>query len=269
MLLHLLTIEIRKTIRHPGLWIGLGMLAFTLALATLLQHAQTARSYQASTGGLEQDLLEGLSLYNWIGVFVYAIAASVIVAFDYPDRSIQLWLSRGTPRWLLLCARLLTILIIGLLLVSATILLILGLAVISRLVFFGQVDSLRLNWMAILPTILRVFLSGLPYLALTLLLAVVSRSPLFAAGGTIVFGAVVEPLALSLGERYPNIVQFLPRFLAQIIQFDNLSLDRTAPASILPAGLMTIPQAALSIAGIFVLLGMLSIIIFSRQDLGG
>ncbi|MFT3892983.1 MAG: hypothetical protein QM730_15230 [Anaerolineales bacterium] len=143
--LRLLSIETRKTLKHPALWIGLGALVFLLAMFIWIDHAQIARGYQDATGGLEQDLLNGLAFFNWIGVLVYAVTASVIAAFDYPDRSIQLWLNRGVSRITLLFARSVTILFFGFLMVCLTVITLLGLGAISRTLFFGVVDTSNLE----------------------------------------------------------------------------------------------------------------------------
>ena len=223
MFLRLLGIETRKTLKHPALWIGLGGLVFLLAITTLIEHAQIVASYQPAGGGLEQDLLSGLSFFSWIGILVYAVTASVISAFDYPDRSLQLWLTRGVPRPMLFLSRLTVILFFGLLMVCVAIFAMLGLASISRLLFFGSVDASNLNLTALLPAILRVLWSALPYLALTVLAAVITRSPLFAASGTIVYGTVLENLLAGLSDRFPTLVRYLPSSLAQVLQVNNLA----------------------------------------------
>jgi ABC-type transport system involved in multi-copper enzyme maturation permease subunit len=269
MFLRLLTIETRKTIQHPALWAGLGALVFLLAFTTLIEHAQIINGYQPATGGLEQDLLSGLAYFSWIGVLVYAVTASVIAAFDYPDRSLQLWLTRGVPRSMLLLARLAAILFFGLLMVILAFIAILGLAALSRLIFFGRVDTSNLNPAALLATILRVFWSALPYLALTVLFAVISRSPLFAAGGTIIYGTVIENLLANLENRFPTLVRYLPSQLAQVLQINNLTLDRTALPLPLDAAVMPEARAILAIGIIFIILSAVALAIFSRQDLGG
>ena len=267
MFLRLLVIETRKTLQHPALWSGIGALIFLLAFITLIEHTQVANGFQPASAGLDQDLLTGLSYFSWIGVLVYAVTASVITAFDYPDRSIQLWPCRGVPRSTLLFARLAVILFFGLLMVVIAFIAILGLASLSRLLLFGSVNASNLNPAALLPAILRVFWAALPYLALTVLFAVISRSPLFAAGGTIVYGTVLEPLLARLGDRFPNLVPYLPAQLAQVLQMHNLALNRLALP--LDAALMPEARAILAIGLIFIALGAISLAIFSRQDLGG
>jgi hypothetical protein len=269
MFFRLLAIEIRKTLKHSALWIGLGALVFLLAMFTWINHLQVANGYETMRGGLEQDLLSGLAFFQWIGVLVYAITAAVIAAFDYPDRSIQLWLTRGVPRFLLLFARSITILFFGLLMICLTVIALLGLGALSRLFFFGSVDTSNLNWSALPLAILRVFWSSLPYLGLTVLFAIVSRSPLFAAGGTIVYGTVLENLLAGLSDRFPTLTHYLPFSLAQVLRVNNLVLDLSAPPLSLNAAIMPETRAILAIGLIFVAVSAFSFAIFSRQNLGG
>lgn len=267
--LRLLTIETRKTLKHPALWLGLGALLFLLTMFIWIDHAQIARGYEEATGGIERDLLTGLAFFNWMGVLVYAVTASVIAAFDYPDRSIQLWLNRGVPRTTLLFARSITILFFGLLMIIFTVAALLGLGALSRTLFFGAVDASNLNLSALPLAILRVFWGSVPYLALTVLFAVVSRSPLFAAGGTIVYGSVLEILALQAGNRFPTLVRYLPGSLTRVLQTFNENLDRATAPLPMDAAIMPEARAILLIGILFIAISITSFAIFSRQDLGG
>src|SRR5690606_13638709 len=104
-------------------------------------HLQISRGYAGDPGGLESDLVEWLLLFHWIGILVYAVTGAVIAAFDYLDRSIQLWLVRGVRRSVLLCARLTTILVVTLGIVVFSVGTFLGIAALSRSLFFGYVDA--------------------------------------------------------------------------------------------------------------------------------
>jgi hypothetical protein len=268
-LLRQLVIETRKTYKHPALWIGLLALFLLLGMFVLVSDLQIARGMRAAQGGIEKDLLSGLAFYNWIGILVYAVIGAVIAAYDYPDRSIQLWLGRGTGRPLLLCARLAAILFFSLLITCFAVASLLVLGSISRFLLFGSVKSSDLNLSALLPVILRLFWGALPYLALALLLGIVSRSPLVAAAGTIVYGCVFEMLALQAGGRFPAIVRYLPASLSEVLQTSNTALDRAATSIPLNATLMTGTQAILWIGVISLTLSTAALIIFLRQDLGG
>jgi ABC-type transport system involved in multi-copper enzyme maturation permease subunit len=269
MFLRLLTIETRKTLKHPALWLGLAALLFLFGIFTLISHLQIANGYRTESGGLEMDLISGLAFFNWIGVLVYAVTASVIAAFDYPDRSIQLWLTRGVTRPILLIARLTVILFFGLAMICFAVAALLGLGALSRTLIFGVVDASDLNWSALLPVILRVFWGAVPYLALTVLFAIVSRSPIFAAGGTIVYGSVLERLAMQASHKFPALVRYLPASWSQVLQTFNAAIDRTSLP--LPADPASMPEtrAILMIGILFIALTATSLVIFSRQDLGG
>ena len=269
MFLRLLYIETRKTLRHPALWTGLAALLILLGMFTLISHLQITRGVRTASGGLERDVLSGLAFYNWIGVLVYAVIGAVLAAFDYPDRSIQLWLTRGVSRPHLLLARLAAILFFGLLVVCFAVASLLALGSVSRLLLFGAVDMSNLNLSALLPVSLHVFWSALPYLALSVLIAIVSRSPLFAAAGTIVYGGVFEMLALQACGRFPVSCRYLPASLSQAVQASNAALDRTAPAVLLKAMPMPEAQAFFLIGLIFFALSTAAMLIFRRQDLGG
>ena len=267
MFLRQLSIEFRKTVKHPALWIGLAALLLLLALFITIHHAQIRSGFSPSGGGLAQDLLEGISFFSWIGGFVYATTASVIAAYDYPN--LRLWLTRGLPRQTLLLARLTVILFVGGSIVLFTMLVTLGLSVLSRHLFFGGVDISRLNIAAILPMFLRTFWISLPYLGLTVGLAIVSRSPIFAGGSMIVYAVVLEKLLISVSDRYPLLTRFLPGNLAMALQINYYTIDRTASRPVFDPPLVSEPQAILAIGMIFSVLCALSLVIFSRQDLGG
>jgi len=266
---HQLSIEIRRTLRHPALWLGLGALALLLASAILISHFQIVNGYVDGSGGLEQDLLAGLAFYNWLGSLVYAVIGAVIFVFDYTDRSIQLWLTRGVSRSVLLSARLVTILLFSLLIVCFAVAVILGFGAISRSLLFGTVDASHLNLSALLPAILRIFWSSFPYLALSVLLGILSRSPIFAAGGTIIYSAVVEQFIPALSARVPWLTPYLPGSLSHALQSRNSALDLRALPLVMESMPMPELQVVILIGGMFLLLSTASSLIFSRQDLGG
>jgi hypothetical protein len=267
MFLRQISIEFRKTARHPALWIGLAALLLLIAFLMFIHHSQIKYGFLPAQGGLEKDLLAGMSFYNWISGFVYAVSASVIIAYDYAD--LRLWLTRGLSRPSLLFARLAVILLICGLLVFLSIAANLGFAVLSRTIFFGVADGSNLNKNAILPVILRTLWSALPYLSLTVLMAVLSRSAIFAAGAMIVYANVIERLLLSLSDRFPWLARYLPGALALVLQRENYKLDQAASLPVLLTGSLTEPQAMLVIGLLSSIVLALSLLVFSRQDLGG
>jgi len=261
------SVELRKTIKHPALWAGLAALLFLLTLYIAIHFSQIKYGFTSPVGGIQADLLAALSIFNWIGGFIYAVTASVITAYDYPN--LRLYLSRGLPRPSLLLARLTVTLFMAALLVALSIYMTIGFATIMRPLFFGTANITQLNLGAILPAVLRTFLGALPYLGLTTLLAVISRSAIFAAGGMILYADVFEKYLLSLGDRYPLLTRFLPGQLSLILQAKNFTFDPMGPKLAISPDLMSETQAILAIGMIFIVLCSLSFVIFSRQDLGG
>ncbi len=255
MFLRLLDIESRKLLKHPLAWLELAGVPAILALYFATRYlvvSPAARQGWSSGQGLTSDLQGGLDLFRMAGILFYASTAAFIAAYDLPERGLQMWLARGVPRPLLLLARLELVLAAGFLLVIVAAAASLGEGALARAIFVGDYTAPRLDWFQLSTSILHSFWGAVPYLGLTLLLAVGSRSPLFAAGGAVVFRTVVENVALGLSDRFPALVRFLP---AQL----ELGLQHHA----------TEAQAALLIGLLLLCFTTLALAIFSRQDWGG
>lgn len=272
MLLRLLTIETRKLLKHPLLWLELAGLLGIFSLYFAARYAMMANSVRhglINTRGLELDLQVGIGLFVFLSILFYAATAALVSAYDFPDRGVQVWLMRGVPRSTLVLARLITVLFFGFALVTVSFLSTLGIAALMRTLFLGSYSAHDLNWVQVFPAILRVFWGAVPYLALTVLFAVISRSPLFAAGGTLVFRSVVENLLQRLADRLPMLVRLFPSQLMFVLEFNTYKIDRGALPMTLSEQFLTEPQAALAITGLLLLFGGLAVVIFSRQDWGG
>ncbi len=272
MFLRLFTIEIRKLFKHPLLWLGFAGLIGIFVLYFAARDAMLVRAAPndlRDARRLELDLQAGLELFSFLSILFYAAEAAFVSAYDYPDRGIQIWLARGVPRPLLMLTRMVVVLLLGFMLVTVSIFAILGSAVLMRTLFLGSYTAQNLNWAQILPTILRVFWGSVLYLALTALLAVVSRSPLFAAGGVLMYRTVLENLLLHFSDRFPYLIRLLPSQLAFVLYTNIYTFGRAAPPMALTSYFLTEPQASLVIAGLLVLFGSATLFIFSHQDWGG
>lgn len=260
MFLRLLTIETRKLFKHPLLWLETGALA---VLFGIYYAARLGLARGQNAPGPETDLQAGLEFFNFFSVFFIATTTAFISAYDIPERGIQMWLARGVPRPLLILSRLVVALGAALLLISAAMLLLRGEAALARSIFTGGVGAA--NTAEIPGNILRLFWGAVPYLALTVLLASLSRSAPFAAGGTVVFRTVLENLLNSQSARFASLMRFSPAHLALALQTKILSPAQTAPGE----AYLNEPQAILAIGVLLVLASLLSLAIFARQDWGG
>ena len=272
MFLQLLTIEVRKLIKHPALRVELVILGLIFAIYFTVRFAIIAEAVNnglVDTRGVEFDLKIGFAMFRMFNVLFYAATTAIIITFDYPDRSVQMWLVRGVPRTLLLLARLLIILVLAFLLVAFTALLILALAMLTRTIFLGGFSTQNFDWMQLLPAILRIYAASVPYLVMTVLFGVISRSPVFAAGGTLVYASVFEKLLDGWSDNYPALIQFIPSRLAQVLQFNIYALDKTARPMLLGGVYLKEPQVFITIGFLLLTFSTLSLVIFSRQDLGG
>jgi ABC-type transport system involved in multi-copper enzyme maturation permease subunit len=272
MFLRLLDIETRKLLKHPLLWLefaallGIFSLYFAVRFALI---ASAVRQGLSDTRGLEFDLQIGLGLFSFLGILFQAATASLVCAGDYPDNNVQMWLARGVPRPLLVLARLFITLAFGFVLVVVAVFATLGQGALMRTIFLGGYSTQNLDWAQVLPAILRMYWATVPYLALSALLAAAGRSPLFAAGGALVFRTVLENLLLNLIDRFPRLIRLLPVLLAFVLEYNTWRVDRSAHALPLGDQFVTEPQAILAISALLLLCGGLSIFFFSRQDWGG
>ncbi|MFT3892982.1 MAG: hypothetical protein QM730_15225 [Anaerolineales bacterium] len=87
--------------------------------------------------------------------------------------------------------------------------------------------------------------------------------------GPIVYGSVVERLAMQVADRFPVLVRYLPANLSGVLQTFNAALDRSAAPLAADAASMPEMRAVLLIGLLFIAISTASFVIFSRQDLGG
>jgi ABC-type transport system involved in multi-copper enzyme maturation permease subunit len=190
------------------------------------------------------------------------------MAQEYPWRTVNLTVGHGTPRALILTAKLLSIFT-----ALAGWMVILMLAVGAFTAFTtgqmgGALDLGSVNIGHLGMSILRQLLALAPYVALAFCLAVATRSAVTAIG--IVAGAslIVEPLFVQLnmvtGGGLSGMAAYLPMMLSQSL----LKANSVEAAGMLGAGGGMTPEtaaAAITVyTGIFLLAAF---VIFRRQDL--
>ncbi|MGE5072997.1 MAG: hypothetical protein ACM3MF_06180, partial [Anaerolineae bacterium] len=242
-----------------------------LGLFFTARYAALARGIAAAplgVGGPQTDLQSGLAIYRFVGVLFYASLAALVAADDMHVLGIQMWLLRGVRRPKLLLIRLLLMLLCGWLLTIAATLGSIGEGALARMIFAGASRVTSVPWAVILAATLAVFWGAVPYMAVTFLLAVACRSALTGVGGTLVFRSILENGLLRLVGRVPALVRLLPVQLAGALEHSVPGMH--LPVEAHPQGLyLTSPQAALVIAAMLFVSGVLSIMIFRRQDWGG
>lgn len=224
-------------------------------------------------GGLTSALAfaNGYSPGYGYAAYLLAVVVGVVTAQEYSWRTMQLWLSHGVSRPLLFLAK--YVLAGGIVLLVTLIFLLVG-GVISILLgtqVQGTTGNNPLDVVQLFLSYLRTCYGLLPYVALTFLLVVVSRSAAVAISGLILFMLAIElPLTAllpALGKSSAQIAQFLPVGLAQAMNQENYTAAHLAMPTLISAGHLNAIVAAICIAVYTSALFGLSLWIFQRQNL--
>ncbi len=272
--------ELVKMFKRNLLWIELGLLAAVLGLfygalllATQIAPDQMAAASLRETVVWPAALPGALALVGGggLGGLLIIVLASVAVTQGYTGRTFALWLSQGTPRGVVLVARFVALLV-GAVLIVATGLL--AGAVVSGLITLALEGSLpvaSLDWGQAALSVLRGAYALMPYAALTMLLAVLTRSMAGALGGGIAVAllgeAIVGQVLGLVGEGGQRIAQFLPSMMGRSL--GNLGNAMVSGYTAPPAEMILLSPgaAAVGLAVYTVVLLALALVIFRRQDL--
>lgn len=282
MFWNILSIENAKNLRRRLLWVEIAILAVLVIAIYLFLFI----SIQGTPDGVtitEEDLAKIPHLLTWPGALAFSlrmaggskllliIFVGAVTASEYTWRTYQLWLSRGVPRTTLLTAKFISfsVPILGVVLVA----LMCG-GLISA-VFSAQMDSTvnisQVNIWQLGGDILRTGYTLLPYVAITFLIAIASRSAVVAIGICTAFGLLLEntlaQFIMLLPGNFGQMAKYLPASLAESILVFNW-----AEASVLDefqAGVLPPTQAAIGIAIWTLALFGLALWIFKRQDFSG
>ena len=212
------------------------------------------------------DLLSG----GGLGGLLIVILVGTLTAQEYGWRTMQLWLSNGVSRPVLMLAKFTAVLLPALLFVLAAF--VAG-AISTGLItqsLQGSLPVAEVAWGEAVLSVLRTAYTLLPYAALTFLLAVVSRSTVVAVGGGLAYTLLIEGVLMQLlgfvGGIWADIAQYLPAGLSNSLA----TLNRvTAVASPAAADGLSAGTAILGIALYTILFVGLAVFAFRRQDLGG
>jgi hypothetical protein len=267
MFLKLLSIEWTRLSHRALLWVMLAVCALYTGLS--LANFYGSNPAELSDGTLKMpgvafDLATPLDQMLILIPFLVIIAGN-LPGNDYSQRTNQHWLMRASRASSLLARfSLLSLLTIGLQVLTIFVGALVGFY--YKTYIYHVPDSLNINWLATIAAPFYMTLVNLPYLALTLLFAIATRSTFFS-------------IALGLGY-----TQILENLLAGIFHgagwtkwlFTNLYFSATfllnsignraveLPTHILSPGLALLTSAAYT----FIFLA-LAIWLYCRQDVGG
>lgn len=282
MFWNLLQIENQKNLRRKLLWVELVLLAFFIVFVFCGLYV----AIQDTPDGVEitdADLGKIPYLITWPASLAFTlrfasgskllliIFVGAVTASEYTWRTYQLWLSSGVPRSLLLTAKFISFSLPSLLMIVSA--LFIG-GVVSAI--FGLSMNVEPNidqidfWQLGLDIICTAY-TLLPYISITFVLAIATRSAVAAIGGCTAYGLIIESLLaqtlLLLPGKLGAIAKYLPANLMQSV----LSASWTPPAlmeEVVP-GLLTPVPAAIGIAIWTLVLFCLALWSFRRQDFSG
>lgn len=287
LVLTLTRVEIRKLRGRALFWVEAGLLALLVlalyaALLAVLANPpadmppEAVAEFRASLHW-PQGLLAALAFGNGgeLGGLFAVVLAAAVVAQEYSWRTVHLWLGRGVPRGAYLLAK-----VLGLALALGALALVPLLAggLVTGLATWHDAGVLpwsEVPWARVFAGWLRVWLTLAPYAALTLLVAVVSRSTLAALGVGLGYNLLVENLAvevlLLVSPQAARVARYLPGLAAKAVLLPlteglqvEMGMQRAANAVLLQPG----PAAWLLLAYTALAVG-LAWWVFRHQDLPG
>lgn len=216
-----------------------------------------------------QGLVLGYQATMALGSLLLIVLVGTTTAQDYQWRYFQTWLSRGVPRWVVLLAKFGAAVLVALAFaLTAVFVSLLATGTLSQLMT-NELPFGAVSWGGVGLNLLLTAYAMLPYAALTLLVATLTRS----TGATLAIVIILQQIGESLiqtvvallGDPWQSVVPYLPsKLMASILFFqqgdplENLSPD------------LLLPQTAVWVIAVYI--AVLLIITqqrFQRQDLGG
>lgn len=219
MLLSMLKVERTKLFRRKVLWVELAIVAtliiFLFGAMLLLQNSVEVPDAEKSAisgaltwpNGIKVAL--ALSSNQMLGVLLIIVLSSIVVAQEYSWQTYTLPVRAGIPRFIVLTSKFVTLLIAVLLLVFTA--LVVGIVMSGLLTFAieGRVDLSQIGIADALFGALTTAYSLLPYVALTFLIAVLTRSMPASIGVGIGYVFIVEGIM-------PGLLMFFGGLPAQL-----------------------------------------------------
>jgi ABC-type transport system involved in multi-copper enzyme maturation permease subunit len=288
MFWQMVRVEQKKLTSRKILWVEIAIVAALAAFIPLIIYLASQSdggsngNLVITTDGSIEDMIVwpsalrlGLEMASGsqLGGLLIVILVGALTAQEYGWRTMQLWLSKGISRPLLLLAKFTVVLLPALLLVLTPFVA----GGLTTAVFTQQLQGnlpfAEVNWWQAALSIGRTAYTLLPYAALTFFLAIVSRSTVVAIGGGLAYTMLIEgvfgQILLLVGGSWAKVGQYMPAGLANSLS--TLNRVTTGLARSLGPQLETVnPETAvIGIALYTILFVSLALFAFRRQDLGG
>ncbi len=284
MLRSMLQIERTKLYGRKTLWIELALVAvITVLLFGLILLVQSLEEVPKAEREMIASLLTlpdgvkvslALSSNQMLGGLLMIVLVSMVVAQEYTWQSYTLPVRAGIPRLTIVLSKFLMLLIPALLLAFTALGIGLIMSALVTLTVEGQIDVSQINIVDLLLSTLITAYSLLPYMALTFMIAVLTRS--LAASLSVVAGYVflveglVPPLLSLFGGTVAQIALLMPGQLANALlsatgQMNNMQIGTDAA----PVALDGVDPAAavIGIAAYTVIFLAVAALRFQKQDL--
>ncbi|WP_420643441.1 ABC transporter permease subunit [Candidatus Leptofilum sp.] len=286
MFWQMVSVEQKKLTNRKILWIEMAIAAAAAVLIPLIIYlaSQSTDSNVVITadGPVEElvawplALLLGIDMTagSGLGGLFIVILVGTLTAQEYGWRTMQLWLSHGVSRPVLMLAKFTAVLLPAFLIVMAAFV---GGAITTGFItqsIQGSLPIAEVDWWQAFLSVLRTAYTLLPYAALTFLLAVATRSTVVAVGGGLAYAMLIEGVLRQflgfVGGFWGDIPHYLPGGLSNSLTSLNrvgatvdTGLISTVPSDVTPE------TAAFGIAFYTILFVGLAVLAFRRQDLGG
>jgi ABC-type transport system involved in multi-copper enzyme maturation permease subunit len=287
MLRNAFRMEVTKVFRRRMTWVLVGILALLVAGTYLAIYgiAQAALSDPGASPGMAEDLqgmlcwpqalssLLGLTGGAGLGGLMLVVLAGAMTAQEYSWRTTHLWLSRGLPRPAFLVAKYVALMVAALLVVLTAVLVASPLTAWFTRQLTGSLSPTDLNLAEMGLSILRTAYTILPYIGLTFLVAILTRSTAAAIAAGLAYALVLENIVVQLlglaGGLWADVARYAPGSLAAALMQTNLRLVEVDLGTGMNAGLPSPWAAAGGIALYAVAFLGLSLWAFRRQNLTG
>jgi ABC-type transport system involved in multi-copper enzyme maturation permease subunit len=282
MFASMLKVELNKLYRRTLLWIELGALAGVIVL--VFGGAFVARI----TGLFPNDAID--ALITWpqsldysltfvtgqaFGALIVMLLASVGVAQEYRWGTYGLWLRQGASRTIILAAKFIAM--FGAIVVLTLTALLTGglLSAVFTLILQGGLNVGQVNLLQMAAKVLLTVYSLLPYLSMSFLVAVLTRSTAWSLGvgaayALVIEGPLTQILMFAIGGLPAKIAMWLPGPMALAIVDINNTLATVSTTEVVGGPQYLPPEAAaMGIAAYTLVFLSLAFWNFVRKDIPG